>query len=207
MELVDADGTRARAGLARLVDETVTWRDVADKKAGLVSVQPLLAQLHEAIEVAKDGGQRKGYRSAPPLHLDPFEVWWRIAWNAAQAVERHPDQTPAEDAETNLRRWVELAACAGGEELDLCADTLHVWADEIEGLLYPSTRKEITEACPVCGARHVWRWDGEDRVRAAALVAVLSATTAPKVVCQAEACGNVWEGPQLVDLAAVLNPL
>ena len=141
----------------------------------------------------------QGENHAPPKSMPPLWI------DAAQLIA---------DIDRQARRWAPAPADTTARLQHIAQvswtpkDTEHVfsisitiakWCNTIDALLEPVSVKDVSAACPACGAKHIYRMKDGERVRQAALQIIT------ETGCTCQACDTHW-GPELyLHLARVIG--
>lgn len=133
-------------------------------------------------------------KSMPPLWLDAAQLIADID-RQARRWEPGPDGTVS-----RLRVIADKTWRPQDTELVFSMSiTVGKWCDTIDALLDPVSVKDVSAACPACGAKHIYRNKDGERVRQSALQIVT------ETGCTCQACDTHW-GPELyLHLARVIG--
>lgn len=150
-----------------------------------VTADPRLQQLREAIATTMIGGGGAGRTLASersPLSSDALH---RASIIQSQISEwcRAVRVRPTRDSITDLEAW--YAANPDASEWHIAQ--LEKWAREIDDMLTPKQKWEITVPCPICGIKEWTNSDGER-----CTWPLKGQEDPPRVVCLA--CEAVWDG-------------
>lgn len=133
-------------------------------------------------------------KSMPPLWIDAAQLIADID-RQARRWEPGPDGTVSRLRVLSDKTW-------RPQDVDLVQSigvTVTKWCDTIDTLLNPVSVKDVSAACPACGATHIHRNKDGERVRQAALQIVT------ETGCTCQACDTHW-GPELyLHLARVIG--
>jgi len=133
-------------------------------------------------------------KSMPPLWIDAAQLIADID-RQARRWEPGPDGTISRLQVLSDKTWrpqdTELVFSMG--------ITVSKWCNSIEQLLEPVSVKDVSAACPACGAKHIYRTKDGERIRQAALQIIT------ETGCTCQACDTHW-GPELyLHLARVIG--
>lgn len=176
-------------------------RPVRDDETGEIAnhpVPPLLEQLRDSVGHS-GGSSRSSGRTSLPLNPDAFDALRRIELDAAE-LHRHAMSQDSITVDARIRAIVAIAGrWTSPGMVAAAADHLRRFVKEIENVLNPPRRYEITAPCPACGVRTVWREQDGEQVRVPAL------TVDAAIGCTCLNCRHVWGPGQLEHLALVIG--
>lgn len=176
----------ARAELATAIGKLCSVR-IIELNGHRQTTPCLYAQLSTAVH-----GTSEGIHPGAPA---PTAPGWIAAISLLHTIDRHAQQWTGDRGHTlSLLRKLEDHRWRPQDapHVTSIAKQVTAWAEEVQQLLTPETRLELTVPCPDCGAEHGYRHiDGED-VRSRALI-----VTSKGAHCLA--CNHHWP-PHLLGL-------
>lgn len=176
-------------------------RPVLDDETGQITlhpVPPLLEQLRDAVGHSGESRRSSG-RTSLPLNPDALDSLSRIEADAAE-LHRHAMTQDGISVDARIRAIVAIAGrWTNPGMVGAALEHLRRFVHEIQTVLDPPRRYELTAPCPACGVRTVWREQDGENIRVPAL------TVDGKVGCMCLACRHVWPPAQLEHLALVLG--
>lgn len=184
----DAAGMRRTLQTLIACEEAHRARDEA-RTAREAVVPSLLDQLRAAVESTAGGGSAARGPHRSPIGLAAAELLGHIA----RTVGRR----------TTLTEDVHAWALTHPDE---AADQVQRWVTEALDIVEPPRTLEACGACPRCGERHVWRCDGDEWVRRAAIRITEHRDPARTYAeCLNPACDGRWPRTHFDLLAAALR--
>jgi hypothetical protein len=164
--------------------------------ADAATTASLLDQLIDAVHSAAGAGNGSRGVHRSPMNAAAAELLADIE----RTVGIGPRPQPASDTlEHRLRIW-------DPDDHFAAAELVGQWAAAARSILDPPRSLEGTGPCPVCGERWVWTWEGDERIRRAAIRMVLTGSKADDfAVCLNPSCATRWPRTHWDLLAAALR--
>jgi hypothetical protein len=156
----------------------------------------LVEQLRLAVvsNIGGGSGASKAARERTPLDVTAFTLLEQIDGRVRSWVDEFGESRSG-GLEWVVRRWYSLFTRYPREEAveGRYVGILSGWAQQIEDLMDPPARQEITSPCPACGQLWVTRGQKDDTESVRALWASWRSTPENSdASCQG--CGKVWHG-------------
>lgn len=161
----------------------------------------LYVQLRDAVPGAQGTALGAVARSMPPMWVDASDLLNQIdvaveAWQPSAGYEIH--ELPDTVRRLHLledRPWRPQDT----RQVTQIGDACQEWANAVDGLLNPAPRWTLSQACPACDTKTVYRRDsaGETVRQAALQIGPLG--------CECQKCHTTWAPAYFQHLAQVLG--
>ena len=177
---------------------SIDGQALIEKTSG--QVPGLIAQLRESTTEGIGGnGGSSGFHPKIPIAVGAYTLYESIQKTAGNEYERLTGTKKHNTIEDNIQGWAAHATINPTEQ-EHCLNTLDRWIDDIQELLNPPRRWELSHPCPICKEKYVIRVVDDEKTRAAALIV----TAKDGGVASCRACGVEWTSGEWQELAEAL---